>query len=310
MHFLNHFSRICRLISAVFLCACMFPVQAAVIEITPDMVYAQALQVEKEIALLKGFYNISAVNPVPPVEADLKPNHVWQKAYAIQLKLNIFRRKQGLPGFSPVTQEPDLKMSPRTAWGQVQRTLTEIRIIKTYLGIPGEVSPATPAHDIRPIDVFNKLNQISYDMDTLIGEAINPSYVYAEVIRTNEDVNGIMRITGTADIAVPPPRKPNAIPRDSLVAVFFLMDEIQRLQNELGIETTDFGVFRKTDNVVPSDVFNMVTLCLAELQLIKAQLGMKHTFTVPAEFHEGKTPAEVLQLLGYVTHKLSLIKER
>lgn len=305
----NHTLRACGLIAALMI-ACVDSLQAAVTEITPDMLYSEAVQVEKEVELLKHFYHITASYPVTPVEADLKPNHVWQKAYAIQLKLNIFRRKLGLVGFVPVTREPMLKMSTSWVWGQIQRTLTEVKIIKAYLGIPGEPSPAKPVHGKRLIDVFNKLNQISYETDTLNGESINPSYVYAEVIRLNEDVNSLLRITGTADTAVPPVRKSNAIAKDSLAAVFFLLVEIQRLQRQLGIDTTDFGAFYKTDNVTSADVFNMVMLCLSELDLVKAQLGMKHAFTVPAEFHAGKTPDEVVQLLGYVNNKLRLIQVR
>jgi hypothetical protein len=54
----------------------------------------------------------------------------------------------------------------------------------------------------------------------------------------------------------------------------------------------------------------MVTLCNAELQVIKVKLGLLHDITPAAEYHEDKTPAEVVQLLGYVTNKLHLVKVR
>lgn len=282
--------------------------QTAQAEITPSTVYAQAVQIEKEIELLKRYYNITLHNPVAPVEADLQPRHVWQKTYVILIKLSIFRRKHGLSGFSPLVHEPTIKQDPRNSWGQTQRILTEIKIIKAYLGIPGEVSPVAPMQGKRPIDVFNKLNQIAYDMDALNNEAISPSYVYAEVLRINEDVNDLMRKIGTADTAVPPARNPAATPVDSLAQAFVLMETIQKMQRQLGLETTNLDVFRKKDGVVPADVFNMVTLCLGEIQLVKARLDLAHSVTHPAEFHEGKTPAEVTQLLGYVTNKLRLIK--
>lgn len=273
-------------------------------EITSSTVYAQALQVEKEIELLRRHFNVTARNPVATVVADLQPRHVWQKTYGIMIKLNIFRRKHGLNGFAPVAIEPSLKLDPRITWAQTQRILTEIRIAKALLGIPGEVSPTAQVAGKQPIDVFNKLNQISYDLDALNGEAISPSYVYAEALRLDADINTIMRRTATVDAAVPPARNPAVEPKDSLQATFELMDEIQRLQRKLGIDTTDFSVFRKQDKIVPADVFGMVGLCLAELQLVKAKLGMQHSITPAAEFQQGKHPAEVVQLLGYAANKL------
>jgi len=267
------------------------------------------VQIEKEINLLKRHYHITATNPVTPIEAELLPRHVWQKTYIILIKTNIFLRRHALSGFSPVTQEPVLKIDPRENWGQIQRILTEIKIAKKYLGISAKVSPATAVKGKYPTDVFNKLNQVSYDMDTLNREPISPSYAYAEGLRLNEDINVIMQKTNSIDTAVPPARNEEAQPLDALKMAFILMGEIQRIQHQLGYASFDFNVFRKIDKetVVPADVFNMVSLCLGELQIVKAQLGMIHSITLPAELQKDKTPTEVTQFLGYMTNKLRLI---
>lgn len=283
------------------------PVQAAP-EITPSTVYAQAVQIEKEVDLMRTHLKIKTQGTLKPVVADLQPRHAWQKAYLIMLKISQFRRKQGMSGFAPLSQEPELKTDPRTTWGQTQRVLAELRIVKTNLGIAGEVGPAARFEGKRPIDVFNKLNAISYDLDALIGEPTSPALVYAEARRINADINSLLRRTATADTAVPPARQADARPADSLMAAFALMEEIQRLQRHHGIETTDFGAFRKQEQVAPADVFNMVGMCIAEMQTLKAKLGLKHAITPPADYVAGKTPAEVQQLLLYEAAKLRLIQ--
>lgn len=283
---------------------------ASISEITPSHVYAQTVQIEKEVELLRRHYKITARNPVTPVVFDIQSRHAWQKSHGILVKLNILRRKNGMDGFSPVAVEPSTRMEPAKVWEQTQRILTELRILKKQLGVVGEISPAAVVSGKQKIDVFNKLNEISYDLDALNGEGISPSYVYAEALRINEDINAILRSTNTLDSAVPPARNIKVEPKDSLRVAFALMQEIQRLQRKLAIENTDFSVFLKKDAVVPSDVFNMIGLCLAELQLVKAKLGMNHHITPPAEFHRGKTPAEVVQLLGYATQKLHLVNLR
>lgn len=286
--------------------------QAAQAEIAPSDVYAQAVQIEKEIDLLKRHYHITAKGAAVPVEADLRPRHTWEKAHLIQVKLNIFRTKHGLPLVSPVTQQPMLQVDPRLPWAQTQRILTEIKIIKRLLGVSGEVSPATVVQGKRPIDNFNKLNQISYDLDTLNGETINASYVYAEAMRFHEDLAALLRRLEVPDTAAPPAKSVNTPPRESLKAAFDLMSEVQRVQRLAGLETTDFKVFAKTENaeiIVSADVFNMVSMSLAELQVLKAKLGLRYEFTPPADIHEGKTPSDVTQLLGYSANQLRLIRK-
>lgn len=306
----NRFFRIARIITVLCGIGSALPVQASENNITLDAVYVQTMQIEKEIDLLKRYYKITATNPVAAIEAELLPHHIWQKTYAILTKLNIFRLKHGLTGFSPVVQEAELKLDPRANWGQMLRILTEIKIAKNYLSIATEVSPPTPTQSKRTIDIFNKLNRISYDMDALNGEPISPAYVYAEAMRLNEDVNAILYKAGVTDTAVPPVRNEVATPKNSLDAAFTLLTQIQRIQRQLGLVTTDLSVFRKNDQdtVIPADVFNLVTLCLGELQLVKARLELSHKITPAAEFQEDKTPADVTQLLGYVTNKLSLVE--
>ena len=102
------------LITVLWMISSAVSAQADIVESTHSEVYSDVLQVEKEVKLMKEHYKITGSNPVAPIEADLKPYHAWQKAYVIQLKLNILRRKHGLSGYAPVSQEPDLHLSPRT----------------------------------------------------------------------------------------------------------------------------------------------------------------------------------------------------
>jgi len=109
---------------------------------------------------------------------------------------------------------------------------------------------------------------------------------------------------------VPPPRRDNLQPKDSLKAVFKLVDEIQRIQRAQGMQTTDFKGFEMGDKTVSNDVHSMVGMALAELQRVKFHLGMIRHVTPPASYEENKTPADVVQLLGYVTDKLRDFKTK
>jgi len=280
----------------------------AAVEISPSEVFAQAVQVEKEVELLRQHFGIPSQGEAEVVQADLKPRHVWQKTCEILIKINALRRRYDLPRIIPNTMEPVLNLPPGLVFEQTQRILTELAILKVRLDVPGRVTPPKVHVAKKPIDVFNKLHFISGQLDLLNRQEIDPTYVFGEVMRVYEDVDAILSWQEIPDDTFPPAKNPVVTPKESLAAAFLLLAEIQRLQQGLGVERTDFAAFRKVERVAPEDVFNLVGLSLAELQTVKAAMGLRHVITRPAEYNEPKTPADVLQLLGWTTRKLQLVR--
>jgi len=291
-----------------FLAFLLVASSSAADKITPSEVFSQAAQIDKEVMLILQHFGIQRENQYRPIKADLEPRNVWQKSYFVLVKINIFRRKNTFPAIAVNSLEPVLKLDPLLVFEQTQRILTELHLIKRRLNINKETSPPVYIPGKRPIDVYNLLHKTSLDLDILNNETINPSYVYAEVMRIFEDTNAILRKLRLEDPTFPPEKVNNITPKESLAAVFDLMKEIQRLQRGIGIKRVDFSVFRGEKKIQPSEVFNMVGMSLAELQPIKAHLDLKHRITPPAEFHEEKTPSDVHQLLRWVIRKIQLIK--
>ena len=275
-------------------------------EATPNDVSAQVVRIQAEIESLKRHFNITGKAQVEPKSGDLKPLHVWAETYVVLLKLGKLRRKHGLPYIEPVGMEPLLDMPPNQPWAMTQRILGEIAILKYTLDIPGPPPAALQLRGVRPIDTYNRLHQVSGEIDLLVGTS-TPSEVYSEAKRLNEDVNAILHQQGILEQAVPPPRRDNLQPKDSLQAVFTLLAEVQRLQRAHGLSTTDFKGFEMGDKAAPNDVIGLIELALAELQRLKAQFGMKHAISASGLYEEGKTPSDVVQLLGYVSAKLRAI---
>ncbi|MCU7928878.1 MAG: transporter substrate-binding domain-containing protein [Candidatus Thiodiazotropha sp. (ex Dulcina madagascariensis)] len=277
-------------------------------EVTSSTVFAAATRIEKEVELIKGHMNLTQSKPATPVYAQLLSRHAWQKSYLIQLKINIFRRQHGFPVLAANNLEPVLQLEPTLVYEQTQRLLTEINLLKRRLGIHQVVPPQAVVPGKSPMDVFNKLNAISLQWDIINRSEISHADVYAEIKRTNEDVNSILHYLSVQDVAFPPPKKVDAKLADSMVVVFALMAEVQRLQQLAGISRVNLQVFKKTEGALPSDVLNMVSMVLAELQTLKAHLGLNSRLTPPAELHSEKTFAEVTQFMGYVANKLRLIR--
>jgi len=278
-------------------------------EASPAEIYAQAVRIEQEVATLKRHYKVTATARVETKTGDLKPRHIRAASYILMFKIGKLRRAHDLAYIQPGEAEPSLDLRTSQPWGTLQRILTEIQIFKHYADIPGQAAAVAPVSGKRSIDVYNKLHQISSELDLLTGP-VSPSEVYGEVKRFHEDVNAVLRHLHIFERAVPPPRRDNLKSSDSLQAVFALLGEIQRIQRGYGMEVTDFKGFDAGDKTTPDDVFSLLELALAELQRIKAQIGMNHQITAAASFEENKKPADVVQLLGYTTDKLREIKAK
>ena len=277
-------------------------------EASANDAYAQAVRIEQEIGLIKRHYKVSGkIDFTPLRNIEMKPEHVWSRAYVILLKLGKFRRGHGLPYVEPISIEPVLDMPPNPVWAMTQRIFNEIEILKFFLDIPGQMPAVVRVSGKKPLDVYNKLTQVSLELD-LINGATSPSEVYSEAKRINEDVNQVLRQLRIFEAAVPPPRRSNLQPKDSLYAVFAVLAEIQRIQRGYGLKPVDFKAFDKGDKTVPDEVLMMVELTLTEFQRIKFHLGMTHAITPPSTYAEDKKPDDVVQLLGYITDKLQEIK--
>ncbi|RWX43532.1 hypothetical protein H206_02713 [Candidatus Electrothrix aarhusensis] len=282
--------------------------RAELVEITPSDVYSQVMQINKEADLLKKHFGLTQDKKADIYRGTLRPRHVWEKSYVVQVKINVLRKKFGLPRNEPNNIEPELNLSPGLVFEQSQRLLAELRILKKRLGITAQVSAPQQFKGKQPIDVFNRLHHISYQLDVLNREEINPNYVFAEVMRIYEDVITILNKLHIRDLTYPPGKEQEVTSADSLAATFELMAEIQRLQKNANIERTDFSIFQKKEAVLPSDVFNLVGMALAELQTIKAYIDLTQSVTPPAVTHERKAPNDVHQLLRWVTRILRQVR--
>ena len=279
----------------------------AEVRITPSDVYVEAVQIGKEIEILKKHLGIQGEKPTVVYRAVLKPRHSWQKTYVIFRKINLFRQKQGMPAFAVNAMEPLLSVDPVLTFEEAMRIHNELEIVKSRLGILEQVSFPDMEEGKSPLDVFNQLHYISKQLDMLNGEEISAAYVFAEAMRVFEDVSLLLQVLELEDTTYPPEKEAQATEKDALAAAFELMEEIQRLQRGAGIERTDFTPFRKEKEVTPSDVIDMVGMCLVEIQTLKATLGVK-TVTPPAEQYMAKGPEEVHQLIRWTTRKLRLVR--
>jgi len=284
----------------------LFAMNSIASKTTPSHVYAYTKQLHDEIKLLKKHFNITKEPSYKNIKTTLLPRHAWQRTYELSVKLNILRAKSALPIIEPINMEPTLNLDPAFTYEQIQRLLQEVNILKFRLGIKGTTHTPEIVEGKTPTDVYNYLNQISRELDLINGAEFTPSYVFAESMRIFEDMDTILSHLKINVITGSPAKIKNATPKESYDLAINLLNIIKALEIQAGIPTVDFYAFRKKD-VNPADVFEITQIILSELQIIKAYIGLNHTITRGALNYTSKTPADVVQIMGWLIRKARLI---
>jgi len=279
--------------------------------ITPSEVYAESMIIRQHVEFLLDYYKIM-YNPEEIAKrtrftrTKFQPRNVWQRGYELLVKINILRESHGLSRIEPVGMEPVEKLNPDMVYGQTQRVLAELRIFEVRLGIKVPHFTVKKFYHKTPSDVYNSLTYISALFDQLNHSELSPSYVFAEAMRIYDDLTMILQKLNIKDNTIPTVRKEGATPSDSMKRSILVLESIQRLQRDAGIESIDFSELYKKE-ASPSDVYTIIGIILAELQPIKAYVGLTNKVTPSAIKYNKKVPADIEQLMGWNLRKLSLI---
>jgi len=282
-------------------------IQGQIQKITPTEVFAEAINLQSEIDSIKIHFQIDRkVTAYRFINGNFKPKHVWQLAYMLNVKINMFRLKYGLPRIEEVGIEPVLNVNPNMPYGMLRRLITEVKIIKRFLNIKDEVTYDQHISGKNPTDVFNKLLYISKNLDILNEMEIDPNAVFSQVMRVYQDVSIVLKALNIKDITLPLNKIENIEPKDSFIQVLKLIKEIQRIQRTADIQRTNFNSLKK-ELITSEDVFIGIQMANAEFQTIKAYLGLIHEVSPPAKFYYNKTASDVNQMINWITKRVQLI---
>ncbi|MEO5355898.1 MAG: hypothetical protein H7844_01200 [Nitrospirae bacterium YQR-1] len=283
------------------------PLKSTAAEIASFDVYTEAMQILKEVEIIKKHFKIKTSAEVRDFKTNIQPRNVWQMSYAVYYKLNLLRKKNGLPGLSIPIIEPVINVDPVLVYEQTQRILTEFSIFKRRMGITEKATDRQQYSDKHPIDVFNRLHQVFLELELVTEQTVTPDYTFAQSMIILDDISLMVNELGLNDSTIPPKRLPDATPKEVFDTTYALMEYVQKLQKSVGIETVDFSVFR-AEHTKPSDVFNLQLMVISELQTLKAYLKLNIYITPAAKTYKNKIPADVLQLMGWSLLRIQLIK--
>jgi len=198
---------------------------------------------------------------------------------------------------------------PRDVFFIVDMMLDNVRVIGTKVGVDMPADEMSFA-DKTPTDVFNRAVRVFVKLNALCGyEDLEPSEVFAQMVRGVEDVKSMLR---QADPAAryridKPPTEPNRIPGDVFEMCLNIRKQINLMRQSLGMETIPVPEMSVRERIRPFDVFFQSQIIIAELNLLKKPLKTKSSspLSVPVT---GKSPTRVHEQATMILHLLKQVK--
>ena len=291
------------------------------VTITPSDIFTEVKKIEKEIEIIHNALHKDHKEKslkAEKIKGDILPRHLWQKTYLLLAKINILRKKYNMPRIEETGMEPILNMKLTLVYSQTQRILAELRIFKKLMGIEKEISATVKYARAKvtsdrvdknklPIDVYNELNIVSKQLSELIQKEINPSDIYAQIMRIFDDIGLILINQNIEDTTEPQVKQKMKRNKFVLNITYKLLTKIEEIQEILGIKTIDFTNFSRNKKNAELNM-NVTSLCIAELQTIKAKLNMNKSITPPALTYKNKLPKDVEQILLWNIDRIMLLK--
>lgn len=269
---------------------------------TPSDVFQLSSTLYRQVMAYKTASGDTQSAKVPPVQSNKLPTHVFAKALEVRRKINILQVGLGLEAIGNGIMPPR-NFSPGDVFKEVEvltSAMTGILNVKA-VSTP-EVAPFVDRKT--PSEVYEKLWQVSFLLDTLVG-AIDPSLVYESTMKARKELQLIAEaLNFSAKLEQPEYRR--AEPKDVTIEGFRNMYRLAKLERALNMKATRVGDF-PVGQVTPSEAYDAVNNMLAELVRIKVKLDISEVVRTDAPLPEGLKPGNVLvnmEAFGQLTNAL------
>ncbi|MGK0289732.1 MAG: hypothetical protein ACI86H_001178 [bacterium] len=268
-------------------------------KITPAHVYQKAVELTREIQLIRKKKQITTSVRTPGVQSKKAPIHVFGKSLEVLYKISRLKMELGLQVFQ-VQYIPIRQIPPALVYQSIQKALREEKKIKEKLNIEEKIQPVSFIKGKQPSDVYEQLWIASYLLDTL-GKPLSPSHVYRNTLYILSELKAISSHLGKSFIQKTDITQLNykITPKDVLIESYKNLYRLAKLEIQLKIPPFTPSSF-PTGNIIPSDPYDATSTLISDLVRVKVKLGITVT-PEQLKLPTNKTPLDVfnnVQLIG------------
>ncbi len=266
---------------------------------TPNQVFSVASHIYNELLRYKKMRGIQQAPRIPSPVSGLKPKHVFNKTLDCLSKVAILRQQMGL-GPIAVADYPLREISPNEVYDLALRLDRELEIIYDHIdmpSVPAEQNIYT-YHDKTPSDVFGKMWQISYLLDTLIGSSgRQPVDVFKLMAKNVAEIRLICKHLQISVPTVKPKYISGLRPNDVFVLGMDVLKKLNAVKRWAGMFSEPVRLSEHIGTATPNDVYNLGLVMQAEIVDLKLHLGINAKVKFENLSVGTKTPSHVYRKL-------------
>ena len=280
---------------------------------TPNEVYALSEYILNKIKYIKEQRGIHRRARKAHYIYGLKPIHVYVKGLENLEKVAKLKR---LEGFKPsqIPAPPNTKITPSEVYELILRLDDELTLIyndnpfldeSLHLVAYRNYMNKKEYHDKVPSDVFNKLWQVSYELDTILNQAYTPNETYVLAKRIERDVDLITKHFLGRNYKLKLKKSDSKRPADVYKEAQILMDKIQRLKERGNMNSVKIAI-PKESNITPTTVYNALRIISATLSEVRVFHKISKEF-IEEDAVQNKSPSDVYGVVERLNRKVTLL---
>jgi hypothetical protein len=287
------------IIGALFATILFLGSETVLAQATPSDVLVSVETAQNELKLM---YDAD-LQPAPEVtvtkSAPRQPRHVYFKAREIFLKVQTFRKMNGLPA-NKLPAVPEMEIKPSDVKALVDSIRMDIAEVKSKYFVTKAAVVAPKLEDKGPTDVYLGLVYMGQLIDGLDMPNVVPNDVYRVALAVLEEARIVSRAVEGEDTDQAleykvSGKKPFDVYNNgvSLLYSIYRMTKVKKGYDVPG------GVVlpsRPRGDIKPSDVMDLMSNTLAELNALKNKFGIKESAANQPE-QSGKTPSNVFDVI-------------
>ena len=272
---------------------------------TPSDVFMQTQRAISEVELIRANKGVSNDAKTVGVQKKKRPLHVFGKCVEVIEKVVRLQKMEHVTP-SVIPSIPLRKVTPAEVYGCTETVITGLHSVKNKLGVADTISEPATATKKKPSHVYRNMWQLSYLLDTLVGQ-ISPNEVFKNV-KSMQNELALIADTQSISLNTSATGVSNKTPKDVLLNCFSGLTVLKKVQRKMKVKPLKVPRV-PSGEILPSDVYDCTNMQLTELHVIKVNLGIKEKRS-RVETPTGQTPSDVFAQMDLYDNQIKQLLGR
>jgi hypothetical protein len=278
-------------------------------EIENAEVYSSAIEVADEVELIREVmgrpYDDTPRLPVSGITLF----ELWFHAETLAIKANRLAQELADAAGAPRPAPPGGPIQSADIDQLVDRALTDVRQVRSALGIREEVTRELRDSPISPTGVFSIILDTNRQLDLLLENSITPADVLGRVNAAASYATGVLALSAAATDLPEAYSEGPRTPLEVYVQLLECADLVKAIATKTGADVATLSSRRNLPaSLEPGHIYDLAQIVLADIVMVAIRLGAE---PVRFEFEQPRHvfPSHVYERVGVLQRQLARVDD-